>query len=232
MMNLRPLATALGLSLSVCAGGALAQGASAPAAAAAASSAASAAPSSSPAKRDLAKRWVALQQASLDAAARSIVEAPARQLLGAADPVLRSKVPADKRDAVAKQLQDEARKYADDLTPVVRKRAQELAQSQMLPAVEEKYTEDELRQIVGFYESPAFKKLQQTQPPIEQALGQKLLAGIQPTVETKAKALQATMAKILGVSPSPVGGGASAPAGSGLKPSAPKKLGAPSADKP
>lgn len=226
MMKLRSLATALALSLSVCAGGALAQGASAPAAAA------SSAPASSAAKRDLAKRWVALQQTSLDAAARSIVEAPARQLLGAADPVLRSKVPADKREAVAKQLQDEARKYADDLTPVVRKRAQELAQSQMLPAVEEKYTEDELRQIVGFYESPVFKKLQQTQPPIEQALGQKLLAGIQPTVETKAKALQATMAKILGVSPSPAGGGASAPAGSGLKPSAPKKLGAPSTDKP
>ena len=226
MMKLLPLATALALSLSLCAGGALAQGASAPAAAA------SAAPVSSAAKRDLAKRWVALQQTSLDAAARSIVEAPARQLLGAADPVLRSKVPADKRDAMAKQLQDEARKYADDLTPVVRKRAQELAQSQMLPAVEEKYTEDELRQIVGFYESPVFKKLQQTQPPIEQALGQKLLAGVQPTVETKAKALQATMAKILGVSPAPVGGSASAPAGTGLKPSAPKKLGAPTTDKP
>ena len=226
MMKLRPLATAYVLSLSLGAGDALAQGASAPAVAA------SAAPVSSPAKRDLAKRWVALQQASLDAAARSIVEAPARQLLGAADPVLRSKVPADKRDAMAKQLQDEARKYADDLTPIVRKRAQELAQSQMLPAVEEKYTEDELRQIVGFYESPVFKKLQQTQPPIEQALGQKLLAGVQPTVETKAKALQATMAKILGVSPAPVGGGASAPAGTGLKPSAPKKLGAPPADKP
>lgn len=229
MMNLRPLAAALALSLSAGAGSALAQGASAPAAAA--SSTASAA-LSSPAKRDLAKRWVALQQASLDAAARSIVEAPARQLLTAADPVLRSKVSADKRDAVAKQLQDEARKYADSLTPVVRKRAQELAQTQMLAAVEEKYTEDELRQFVGFYESPAFKKLQQTQPPIEQALGQALLAGIQPTVETKAKALQATMAKILGVSPSPVGGGASAPAGTGLKPSAPKKLGAPAADKP
>lgn len=226
MMKLLPLATALALSLSLCAGGALAQGASAPAAAD------SAAPVSSAAKRDLAKRWVALQQGSLDAAARSIVEAPARQLLGAADPVLRSKVPADKREAVAKQLQDEARKYADDLTPVVRKRAQELAQTQMLAAVEEKYTEDELRQVVGFYESPVFKKLQQTQPPIEQALGQKLLAGVQPTVETKAKALQATMAKILGVSPAPVGGSASVPAGTGLKPSAPKKLGAPTTDKP
>lgn len=227
MRKLPPLATALALLLNVGAGSALAQGAVAPAAAASAAPAAG-----SPAKRDLARRWVALQQNSLDAAARSIVEAPARQLLGAAEPVLRSKVPADKRDAVAKQLQDEARKYADELTPVVRKRAQELAQSQMLAAVEEKYTEDELRQVVGFYESPVFKKLQQTQPPIEQALGQKLLAGVQPTVETKAKALQATMAKILGVSPAPVGGGASAPAGSGLKPSAPKKLGAPSADKP
>ena len=110
MMTLRPFATAFALSFAVCAGAALAQASATPAVAASA-------PASSPAKRDLAKRWVALQQASLDNAARSIVEAPARQLLGAAEPVLRNQVPADKRDAVARQLQDEARKYADDLNP-------------------------------------------------------------------------------------------------------------------
>ncbi|WP_428424920.1 DUF2059 domain-containing protein [Methylibium sp.] len=176
---------------------------------------------------------MALQQASLDSAARSMVEGPALQFLSAAEPVLRNQVPAEKRAAVAKQLESEARKYADELNPVVRKRAQELAQSQMLPAVEEKYTEDDLRQLLAFYESPVYKKMQQIQSPIEQTLGRKLVADVQPTVEAKVKTLHATMAKILSAAPTPTPpGGASGPAGNGLQPQGAMKLGGPSATKP
>lgn len=205
---------------------------------AAGASAPAAAPASAPAvpvsaaKRELAKRWLAMQQDSLDKATRSMVEAPARQLLAAADPVLRTQVPAAKREAAAKQIQADARKYVDELMPTARQRAQELGQSQMLPAIEAQYTEDELRQIVTFFESPVFKKLQQTQPPIEQALGQKLLAGLQPTIETKARALQASMAKTLGVPAAGPAGGASGPAGTGMKPSSGPKLGGTPAGQP
>ena len=137
--------------------------------------AAAPAATASPAKHDLAKRWVAVQDPALDNLARNVVELPARQLLAAAEPVLRGKVPADKRDAVAKQLQDAARKYVDETAPAVRKRAQELGQSDLQASIEEKYTEEELRQIVTFFESPTFKKMQQTQPQIDQALQRKLV---------------------------------------------------------
>lgn len=199
-----------------------------------AASAASAPAGSSPAKRELAKRLLALQQPGFDALSRSLVEGPARQLLASAEPVLRNQVAADKREAVAKQLQDEARKYVDDATPAVRKRAQELAQSQVLPALEEKYTEDELRQIVTFYESAAYKKMQQVQPQVDQGLQQKLVADMSPAVEGKARALQATMAKLLGVPAQPgaaSGAGGNGAAGSGLKPPAPRPA-APAASKP
>jgi uncharacterized protein len=203
---------------------------------AAAQAASTPATASSPAKRDLAKRMLALQQPGFDALARNIVEGPARQLMASAEPVVRTQVPAEKREAVAKQLQDEARRYVDETTPTVRKRAQELAQSQVLPAIEEKYTEDELRQIVAFFESPAYKKLQQAQPQIDQALQQKLVADITPAVDTKARALQASMGKILGLPPAPAagtGGGSSSngTGGSGLKPPAPRPAG-PAASKP
>lgn len=199
-----------------------------------AASAASAPAGSSPAKRELAKRLLALQQPGFDALSRSLVEGPARQLLASAEPVLRNQVAADKREAVAKQLQDEARKYVDDATPAVRKRAQELAQSQVLPALEEKYTEDELRQIVTFYESAAYKKMQQVQPQVDQGLQQKLVADMSPAVEGKARALQATMAKLLGVPAqqgAASGAGGNGAAGSGLKPPAPRPA-APAASKP
>lgn len=197
--------------------------------AAQAQNAASAPAAASPAKRELAKRLLALQQPGFEALSRNLVEGPARQLLASAEPVLRNQVAADKREAVAKQLQDEARKYVDEVTPSVRKRAQELAQSQVLPALEEKYTEDELRQIVNFFESPAYKKLQQTQPQIDQALQQKLVADMSPAVEGKARALQTTMAKVLGVPSSAAP--ASGATGGGLKPPAAKPA-APAASKP
>lgn len=184
----------------------------------------------SPAKKELAARLVALQQSNLEQVARNLTEQPARQLLSAAEPVLRNQVPADKREAVAKQLQDDARKYVEDTTPIVRKRALELAKSQMQPAFEDGYTEDELRQLVTFFESPLFKKLQQTQPQVDQALGRALVDSVRGTLETRARALQATMAKTLGVPPP--GSAASAPAASPSAPAPKAKSSAPAASKP
>ena len=165
----------------------------------------------SPAKKELAARLVVLQQSNMEQLSRNLAEQPARQLLSAAEPILRNQVAADKREAVAKQLQEDARKYVDEVTPIVRKRALELAKIQMQPAFEEKYSEEELRQLVNFFESPVFKKLQQTQPQMDQALGRALVDSVKDTIEPKARALQATMAKTLGVEPPP-GSGAPAPA--------------------
>jgi len=141
-------------------------------------------------------------------------------------------VPADKREAVAKQLQEDARKYVDEVTPIVRKRALELAKIQMQPAFEEKYSEEELRQLVNFFESPVFKKLQQIQPQMDQALGRALVDSVKDTIEPKARALQATMAKTLGVEP-PAGAGAPAPTSAQPPaPAAKTKPPSPAASKP
>jgi len=186
----------------------------------------------SPAKKELAARLVVLQQSNMEQLSRNLAEQPARQLLSAAEPILRNQVPADKREAVAKQLQEDARKYVDEVTPIVRKRALELAKIQMQPAFEEKYSEEELRQLVNFFESPVFKKLQQIQPQMDQALGRALVDSVKDTIEPKARALQATMAKTLGVEP-PAGAGAPAPTSAQPPaPAAKTKPPSPAASKP
>jgi hypothetical protein len=186
----------------------------------------------SPAKKELAAKLVVLQQSNMEQLSRNLAEQPARQLLSAAEPILRNQVPADKREAVAKQLQEDARKYVDEVTPIVRKRALELAKTQMQPAFEEKYSEEELRQLVKFFESPVFKKLQQTQPQMDQALGRALVDSVKDTIEPKARALQATMAKTLGVEP-PAGAVAPAPTSAQPPASAAKaKPPSPAASKP
>jgi uncharacterized protein len=187
----------------------------------AASAAAPASPAS-PAKRELAQRFIVLQQSSIENLVRNLVEAPARQLMAAGEPVLQTRVAADKREAAVKQVQEEVRKYVDSALPIVRDRAAKLSQSVLLPAVEEKFTEDELRQIVTFLESPAQRKLQQTLPELSQTLAGKLVADTRPQIDPKLKALEAAMSKTLGV---PAGktqaapAGSPPPAGSGLTPS-------------
>ena len=223
-------ASILGLSLSLVGASALAQVTPQVPAPAAAPAPAPAAPKvpSSPAKLDLAQRLVALQAGSLDGLSRNLVETPARQMLAAAEPLI-GRVPAEKREATAKQIQADARKYVEETFPIVRKRAGELSNSVLLPQIEEKFTEEELRQIVAFLESPANKKLQQAMPEISNVLAQKLVADTRPSVEPRIKALEASIGKSLGITPGAASGAAPAtgPTGSGLKP----KAAAPAASK-
>ncbi|HEU4457653.1 MAG TPA: hypothetical protein VFR90_00845 [Methylibium sp.] len=173
-------------------------------------------------KREFAQRFVLLQQPSIDNLVRNLVESPARQLMAAGDPVLMTRVPADKREAAIKQVQTEVRKYVDSATPIVREQANKLAQSVLLPAVEERFTEDELRQIVLFLESPAQRKLQQSLPELSQGLAAKLVEQTRPQIDPKLKALDTSVAKALGVPMNPAARpadkSASMPAGSGLSP--------------
>jgi hypothetical protein len=190
---------------------------------ASAASAAPATPPASAAKRDLAQRFIVLQQGSIDNLVRNLVEAPARQMMAAGDPVLQTRVAADKREAAVKQVQEDVRKYVESALPIVRDRAAKLSQSVLLPAVEEQFTEDELRQIVTFLESPVQRKLQQTLPELSQTLAGKLVAETRPQIDPKLKALEAAMAKTLGVPPAKPSAatpsGSPGLAGSGLTPS-------------
>lgn len=164
----------------------------------------------SAAKKALVARLVALQQPALEQLARSLVEQPARQSLAAGEQALRAKIPADRQEAVARQIQEEVRKYLDEAYPVVRERATKLGASQLGPAFEEKFSEEELRQIVNFQESAANRKLQQVLPEISNGLAQKLVGETRGAIEPKFKALDASLSRLLGIAPP--GGGASAPA--------------------
>lgn len=173
-------------------------------------------------KREFAQRFVLLQQGSIENLVRNLVESPARQLMVAGDPVLMTKVPPEKREAAIKQVQAEVRKYVESATPIVSEQAGKLAQSVLVPAVEEKFTEDELRQIVLFLESPAQRKLQLALPELSQTLAGKLVEQTRPQIDPKLKTLEAAVGKALGVPITKADKtsekSAPMPAGSGLQP--------------
>jgi uncharacterized protein len=177
----------------------------------------------SPAKKELVQRLLALQQPGLESMGRDLVERPARQMMGAAEQVLQTRIPPEKRDAITKQIQEQVRKYRDESGALVRDRAAKVGQSTLGPMFEEKFSEDELRQLLAALEAPAYKKFQQGLPEMTTAFAQTMVKELEPAIEPKLKALEQSVGTALGVPEQ----AASQP--KGAKPAAPA---APAASKP
>lgn len=169
----------------------------------AAAQAQSAPAQSSQAKKDLVARVLVLQQSSIELTGQALVERPAQQMLQQAGLALQTRVPAEKREAVAKLVQDDVKKYLDETAPLVRQQAVKLAPTTIGPLLEEKFNEDELKQLIAFMESPVNRKYLQMGNELQKALGEKLVAQTKAAVEPKVKALEQAIVKHLGLPPAP-----------------------------
>ena len=149
-----------------------------------------AAPPASAAKKELVTKMLALQQPGLELAARGLIERPASQMLQEAGRFVQTQVPAEKREAVGKAIEADVKKYVDETLPLVRDKAMKLAPSTLGAALEEKFSEDELKQLLAFFESALNKKFQQVTPEMQNNFMQKLVADSRPVVEPKLQALQ------------------------------------------
>lgn len=161
--------------------------------------AASAAPAATTAKKELAARIIRLQQPAVEGLARSLVEQPAADLMERAALALPQRVAPDKRESTARDIQADVKKFVDETGPLVRERAIKIAPLSAGALLEEKFTEDELRQVVAVLESPAFVKFQQIGPEMKNVLIEKLLADTRGTVEPKLRALEQSVVKRLGL---------------------------------
>jgi hypothetical protein len=199
---------ALGLVLVASCTASLAQSAAAPAAPAASTV-------SSPSKKALVKRIVQLQQPGIEAIASSLVEQPVAAIMQQVGRTLQANVAPDKREAVGREAQSDMRKFVDEVVPVVRKRAVEMAPATIGPILEEKFNEDELKQLAAWLESPVSRKYQLLGSDMQRALSEPLIRDSRSVVEPKMRALEESLMKRLGVSDTP----AAKPAGA--KPAAP-----------
>jgi len=155
---------------------------------------------SSPAKKELVQKILVLQQSEIEQVARNIVERPAAQMMQEAGLAMQRQVPPDKREAMGKAIEAEVKKYVDEAYPLVRERAVRLAPSTLGAALEEKFSEDELKQLLAWVESPVNKKFQQLGP-ARNAFVQKVLSESIAAVDPKVGALDARIRVILGVPP-------------------------------
>ena len=151
-------------------------------------------------KKELTARLLQLVQPAVEGMAQQLVRQPAVQIQQGAAAALQ-RVPAERREAVARDIEADLRKYVDETGPIVRERALKLAPSTIGPLLESRFTEDELRQIIALLESPVNRKFQQFFPEMQRALADKLVADVRTDVEAKARALDQSVAKRLGLTP-------------------------------
>jgi hypothetical protein len=175
---------------------------------------------STPAKKELVNRLLALQQPGIEGMARNIAERPALALMQQAGAALQT-VPADKREATAKSIDADLKKYVEETTPYVRDRAVKLGPTTVAPIMEEKFSEDELKQLIAWFESPVKKKYEQIGPDLQSAMVPKLLAEAAPTVDPKIAALQMKITNTLRAAGADIGPPQAAkPTGPAAKPAA------------
>jgi len=160
-------------------------------------------------KTEWATRAVTSQQSTLEAMANSMAGQTAQQLLQQAAQAM-SNVPVDKREAVGKEVQADIRRFYEETAATLRARAIKLAPATMGPMLEEKMSEEELKQLVTWLESPAAKKFNTLGPELINAMQKQLISDTRASVEPKIRALEESLRKKLGVAPSPAP--ASAPA--------------------
>lgn len=172
-------------------------------------------------KKELVQKVLALQQPMIETISRNIAERPAFQLMQVSGQFIQTQVPADKREALGKQVETEIRKFVDDAVPVLRERALKLAPSTLGATLEEKFTDDELKQMIAWLESPANKKLQQVGPEMQTSFAQKLTTEAAPLLDPKLQALQTRLRTLLGVPEQ--NGAASSPAKPAASAAKPRK---------
>lgn len=152
----------------------------------------------SPAKKELVAKLLQMQRAGIESMTRGLVERPAIQLTQEAGQIARTQVAADKRDALGKRIEARVRKYFDEAAPLLRDRALALAPTTLGTTMEEKFSEDELRQLIAWLDSPLNKKYGQIAQEMQGEFVRKLLADAGPAIEPKVQALNQDIRQYLG----------------------------------
>ena len=160
------------------------------------------------AKRALAVKLAQMQQkADGEAIAEQLTASAVQPLLAGWSQRLDETVPPARQKEVRDKLDVELKKYADSTQKVVEAQTAKAAEAALVPIFMEKLSEDELKTIVAYMESPASAKFQALGPDATNAWAKRVVDATKTQVESGAKTFEAAANRIVTSS-----GGSAAPA--------------------
>lgn len=146
-------------------------------------------------KKELIDKLLTLQRGLIEGIADGLLQQPVNQLLQQAHTALQSRVAPEKRDNLNKSVREDIQKFLDEATPLVRNKAILAAPSTLGSLLEEKFSPDELKQLIAIIESPVNRKLNEMGPEMQQRLTEKIISDARPEIELQIRNLQNRLAK-------------------------------------
>ena len=153
-------------------------------------------------KLEWATKAVALQQGpELERLIGQLADSATQDILQNWGPKLQSDVPPAKMEQAKESLNTELKKYFDDVASTINGKAGKVSANALIPAYMERFTLDELKQLVGFFESPAIKKYQLAAPELGSLFVKQLIEETRSDIIVRTRQFDDAATKIIGTAP-------------------------------
>jgi len=155
-------------------------------------------------KLEWAAKAVALQQGpELERLVGQLADSATQDILQNWGPRLQSDVPPAKMEQAKEGLNAELKKYFDDVSYTITNKVGKASNTALIPAYMERFSLDELKQIVAFFESPAVKKYQLAAPELGNLFVKQLIEETRADVSARTRQFDDAATKIMGAAPAP-----------------------------
>lgn len=150
------------------------------------------------ARKELATRIVNLQKVhDMDPLIAQLASSATQTVVSTWLPKL-DQVPQARQKVAADQLDAELKKFNEDNVRTIKSRNETVALEVLVPVYAERFTADELRQLITFMESPVIKKFYAANPQMGNLLAQRLVEATRKDVETRIDQFDHRAAQIIG----------------------------------
>jgi hypothetical protein len=131
-----------------------------------------------------------LAKMALDTVGLQMLQAPVAEMLRQSRVVVTSRIPADKQEAVMKEITAEATKFIEQEAPPVRASTQAAVKSSVAPLLAQKFSTDELKQLAELLESPVLAKFESLVPEMKKTVGDNVAKANAAQIQPKMTELQ------------------------------------------
>ncbi len=153
-------------------------------------------------KLEWARKVVALQQGpDLDALVAQLANGAAQDMIGGWTEKFETSVPKARQAKASEEFNAELAKFAADANKIITAKVGQANSEALVPAYMERFTLDELRQLVTFFESPVVNKYKAATPALVNVFVKKLVETTQTDIQARAAQFDATAEKIVGGAP-------------------------------
>ena len=153
-------------------------------------------------KLEWATRAVALQQGpELERLVGQLADSATQNILQNWGPKLQSNVAPAKMEQAKEGLNAELKKYFDDVSKTINGKVGKVSSSALIPAYMERFSLDELKQVVAFFESPAIQKYQSAAPELGSLFVKQLIEETNADVMARTRQFDDAATKIVGAGP-------------------------------